>query len=374
MQSLLRWSIENSTTENSEGSTPPQPRKDLDPGIIDLILGKPDAQLMKEALAIAVDETKSEDERLQALDEFEMLIESIDNANDLIKLKMWEPLQNLLVSPSSSDEIKTIVLWIIGTAVQNNPSAQDAYLSLSPMRTLVSFLAPSITSAKLRSKAVYALSGTLKHSAAAVQQLKEVDGWEALKYALEDSDIAVRRKTAFLLNAILIPTTPLASRSTSNNAPSSDPAASNNTTSVVLHPTAASENSDTAPSVQTPVHPNSHAAMLADPSSFSTAELTIDALENYGLLQVLVNTLASPMPHGPGGEIEGDAELEDKVIGVLHTYLTLCHGSLSGEQASALSRYIQTETKKAGGPGKMAERWGMSVREATSFINHVEQA
>lgn len=73
MQSLLRWSIENSTTDNSEGSTPPQPRKDLDPGIIDLILGKPDAQLMKEALAIAVDETKSEDERLQALDEFEMV-------------------------------------------------------------------------------------------------------------------------------------------------------------------------------------------------------------------------------------------------------------------------------------------------------------
>jgi hsp70-interacting protein len=39
---------------------------------------------------------------------------------------MWEPLQNLLIAPSSSDAIKTNVLWIIGTAVQNNPAAQNA--------------------------------------------------------------------------------------------------------------------------------------------------------------------------------------------------------------------------------------------------------
>lgn len=73
MQSLLRWSIENSTPSSSEGQQPPQPRNDLDPAIIDLILGKPDAELMKEALAIAVDETKPEDDRLQALDDFEMV-------------------------------------------------------------------------------------------------------------------------------------------------------------------------------------------------------------------------------------------------------------------------------------------------------------
>jgi hypothetical protein len=44
---------------------------------------------------------------------------------DLGKLNMWQPLHNLLVSPSSSDTIKTQTLWVIGTAVQNNPSAQS---------------------------------------------------------------------------------------------------------------------------------------------------------------------------------------------------------------------------------------------------------
>ena len=69
------------------------------------------------------------------------LIEQIDNANsrwvcktediradldvDLQKLQLWEPLQSLLTSDNSSQQLKTAVLWIIGTALQNNPSAQD---------------------------------------------------------------------------------------------------------------------------------------------------------------------------------------------------------------------------------------------------------
>jgi hsp70-interacting protein len=47
MESLLRWSIENATMDGSSPGPPPEPRKDLDPDIIDAILGKPDAVLMK---------------------------------------------------------------------------------------------------------------------------------------------------------------------------------------------------------------------------------------------------------------------------------------------------------------------------------------
>ena len=79
MDSLLRWSIENSTPRSA--NAPPLTRKDLDPGIIDYLLGKPDAVLMKEALEIALDENQGEDARIQALEDFEMLVENIDNAN-----------------------------------------------------------------------------------------------------------------------------------------------------------------------------------------------------------------------------------------------------------------------------------------------------
>ena len=79
MDSLLRWSIENSAPRSPDA--PPPTRKDLDPGIIDYLLGKPDAVLMKEALDVALNERQGEDARVQALDDFEMLVEHIDNAN-----------------------------------------------------------------------------------------------------------------------------------------------------------------------------------------------------------------------------------------------------------------------------------------------------
>lgn len=83
MDSLLRWSIENSVP-TAQGTTI-TPRTDLDPGIIDHILGKPDAVLMKEALEVAVDENRDEDDRLQALEDLEMLVGNIDNANGMWK-------------------------------------------------------------------------------------------------------------------------------------------------------------------------------------------------------------------------------------------------------------------------------------------------
>ncbi len=75
MQSLLRWSIENSTTSTGSDVASPEPtrRPDLDPGVIDAILGRPDSELMKEALSKAQDGSLDEDTRLTALDDLEMV-------------------------------------------------------------------------------------------------------------------------------------------------------------------------------------------------------------------------------------------------------------------------------------------------------------
>lgn len=84
MDSLLRWSIEHSTPRNADA--PPPVRKDLDPEIVDYLLGKPDAVLMKEALEAALDDKRDENVRIQALDDLEMLVENIDNANGTRRL------------------------------------------------------------------------------------------------------------------------------------------------------------------------------------------------------------------------------------------------------------------------------------------------
>ncbi|KAH8988319.1 nucleotide exchange factors-like protein [Lactarius akahatsu] len=326
MQSLLRWGIENSSSNADSSAAPSVPARrmtDLDPGVIDAILGRPDSELMKEALAKAQDASLDEDARLTALDDLEMLVENIDNANDLEKLGMWEPLQGLLGSPS--DDVRVQALWVIGTAVQNNPSAQRAYLALEPFQALLDFLSPSSRApAQLRSKAIYALSGVLKHHAAALAPFEAAGGWAALRGALSDSDIGVRRKTAFLLNTLLL---------------------SEDTTTSIR---AGSGGTDSEAGAGPRVHPNSHAALVADPSSADTARATLRALRTDGLLPALVRELTVPTPHGPDGEEGGscDADFEEKLVRLLHTYVAVHGGTFDVPEKHALKAFLAT--KRAG--------------------------
>ena len=136
----------------------------------------------------------------------------------------------------------------------------------------------------IRSKAIYTLSGLLKHNATAIAQFEAVGGWDTLRDAFSlagivpspsylyhpsshscmmrslralrsDSDIGVRRKPAFLLNSLLT---------------SSAPASAATTTS------AGGRVHSGPPQAAAPVHPNSHASMLADPMSVDTASETHD--------------------------------------------------------------------------------------------------
>jgi hypothetical protein len=71
---------------------------------------------------------------------------------DLEKLGMWEPLQDLLAS--SSDDMKVQALWVIGTAVQNNPAAQKS------VRSILSHTVPR----KDRRKRAYSYARITDHS------------------------------------------------------------------------------------------------------------------------------------------------------------------------------------------------------------------
>ncbi|KAG6831635.1 hypothetical protein H0H92_008712 [Tricholoma furcatifolium] len=361
MQSLLRWSIENSTPQDgSQNAQEPSPRKDLDPAIIDMILGRPDAELMKEDMGVATDPTKSEDDRVAALDHLEMLIEQIDNANgiiywykhlsflteitlsttDLAKLKLWEPLHTLLTSSSSTAaEIRMQALWVIGTAVQNNPSAQDAYLALDPLSTLVSFLTPSPSSTvQTRSKALYALSGLLKHNAPALRELDNpnINGWTHFCDALQDPEITVRRKTVFLLGALLLPSSPASSASSN---------------------------------LREPIHDNSHAVHLSDPGRTSTSALTASALQAHGVLSRLVQALTNPLPYGEDGDqTEPDITFEETTIRLFHTYLVLCGATLSLKDAAILKRWIKAEETREGEDKKLADRWALDLPELKELV------
>ncbi|EIM84238.1 Fes1-domain-containing protein [Stereum hirsutum FP-91666 SS1] len=353
MESLLRWSIENSAPASTSDGTPaptPQPRKDLDPGIIDAILGRPDSELMKEALSAAVDERVGEEGRVAALDDLEMLVENIDNANDLERLKMWEPLHGLLSAPGSTDAVKTQTLWVIGTAVQNNPKAQEAYLALDPLPTILVFVSPSVRSSQLRSKAVYCLSGLLKHNAKAVDQLEEIGGWEILGAALENSDISVRRKTAFLFSTLLTPaSTPDATLASSASASASTPTSPPQTSTATG---ATFHSSDSEPSAPAPIHANSHASMLRDPSSVDTAPATLKALREHGVV---------------GRAVEGLV----RVVPLLYTYVTRHGGGFEETEKKDLKEFLGRRVKKAEESGE-GEVLGLTREEVGVLMRAVE--
>jgi len=201
MQTLLNWGLSNSTPEDF-AQAKAEPRQPLDPGVIDAILGKPDAVLMREALEAAQDDKLPTDARATALDNLELLVESIDNANNLTPLNMWTPLLALLTS-DAPEEVVAGALWVLGTAVQNNDRAQADFLEKSPIPTILS-RAAAPSSPSVRAKALYVLSGALKHNARAVESLTS-DEWSALLATLTDSSAQVRRKAAFLLAALLVP-------------------------------------------------------------------------------------------------------------------------------------------------------------------------
>ena len=64
------------------------------------------------------------------------------------------------------------------------------------------------------------------------------------------------------------------------------------------------------------MHPNSHASMVADPTTADTAPETLRAVVAHGLLPVIVRELTEPTPYGPDGDEGdgGDADLEEKLM------------------------------------------------------------
>lgn len=129
LNNLLRWSIENSTpSDNAQGppaGAPPQPRSQLDQEALRrLVLGGPsDADRMKEAMAAIRHPEVPLEDKLIAFDNFEQLVEGIDNANNMEPLGLWAPLVDLLNSEEA--ELRKWAAWCLATAVSNNVKAQE---------------------------------------------------------------------------------------------------------------------------------------------------------------------------------------------------------------------------------------------------------
>jgi hsp70-interacting protein len=160
LNSLLQWGIENSSTSQAEGTEPTQPRGLSAEALRALMGGPSEADLMREAMTIICALDTTLESKLIAFDNFEQLIENLDNANNMEPLGLWTPLIEQLGSPEA--EIRRMAAWCAGTAVQNNVKAQERLLAVNGIPKLCK-LALEDEDGSVRRKAVYALSSEVRN-------------------------------------------------------------------------------------------------------------------------------------------------------------------------------------------------------------------
>ncbi|CEP19088.1 hypothetical protein [Parasitella parasitica] len=207
MEKLLQWAVNNSDNNAlaeqaaaiRRGEALPDPTK-YDPKILEAILGKDDATRMKDAVKCISDPEDTIKNKEIALDNLELLIEGIDNARNIENMKLWPALIKEL--GNEAPEVRKGTAWVCGTAVQNNPEAQKAFMDNGGLGPLVKLLNDEDTS--VRSKAQYAISGFLKHHKAGVEAFDKLNGFESLHNILRNcQDTNMLRKVVFLYNSLV---------------------------------------------------------------------------------------------------------------------------------------------------------------------------
>lgn len=226
LNSLLKWSIQNSSTgddstgaadthqqqqtqteegqhvpgteQGQQGSTAPastaeRASRGLNPEMLASLFGGPsEADLMKSAMAALIDPEIPLDDKMVAFDNFEQLIESLDNANNMEPLGLWSPLAGLL--EHDEPDMRRMAAWCVGTAVQNNEKSQDKVWPFSfssssssglyelqanaGLQVIVMNVLPKLVkmatadpAPAARKKAVYAISSSVRNYQPAMDEL-----------------------------------------------------------------------------------------------------------------------------------------------------------------------------------------------------------
>ncbi|KAB8416354.1 hypothetical protein FH972_024873 [Carpinus fangiana] len=165
LNKLLNWAVRNSAQSTNgedapaEGAAPAG--RGLDADALRALMGGPsDADRMKDAMTAIQSPQVDLDNKLIAFDNFEQLVEGIDNANNMENLALWVPLVEQLDNTVS--ELRCMAAWCISTAVQNNIQAQGRALALGIVSKLVT-LGLNDEQVATRKKAITALSSEVRN-------------------------------------------------------------------------------------------------------------------------------------------------------------------------------------------------------------------
>ncbi|KAF1935859.1 Hsp70 nucleotide exchange factor FES1 [Clathrospora elynae] len=191
LNSLLKWGIQNSEASRNDAATaqpPPEIDREALLRLMTGMSGPSDAQLMQESMQVIRNDEAKLEHRITAFDNFEQLIENLDNANNIESTGLWIPLVEQLENKEA--ELRFYAAWCCGTAVQNNIKTQERVSSprlsirLRRMANRLQLLvvgaipalvrlATSDNERKVRKKAIFALSSSVRNFQAALDAAVE---------------------------------------------------------------------------------------------------------------------------------------------------------------------------------------------------------
>ena len=174
LNDLLKWGIENSDTAREASNIPPRPgdpRQGINADALAALFGGPtDADHMLAAMNAVTSPDLDLENKLTALDNFNMLIEDLNNANNMENLSLqadnkekrglWLPLLEQLKHDEA--EMRRMAAWCVGTAVQNNEKTQKKLHELSGIPHLVA-LSTTDPNSKVRERAIKSLSSAIRN-------------------------------------------------------------------------------------------------------------------------------------------------------------------------------------------------------------------
>lgn len=198
MDKLLNWSLAHQLGDKDAiakvGDAP-------DPKLLNQLFGGPDEPgLMKQLMAVVSNPEATEEAKVTALENFEMLIENLDNANAIGQMGFW-PVINGQMDPAIPEERRVLAASIVGIATQNNPQSQQAFHDLEGLGSLVVMATDKLSSA-CQLKALFAITLYIRHFEPGYKQFADANGWQLLA-TTNITDKKVMLRTLSLVSAIL---------------------------------------------------------------------------------------------------------------------------------------------------------------------------
>lgn len=196
MDKLLAWSVAQQSGDKEAIEKIGKP----DEKVLSQLFGGPDEPtLMKQSIDIVNDPTVELKDKEIALENFEMLIENLDNANNIENMKLWTSIVKLLAG-ETPDSLRILAVSIISIAVQNNDKAQDDFLKYDGFERLLAIYPDASFTLKL--KVLFAISSLIRNNLNSFKFFNKLNGWEILK-APEDVDSKQKDKLNIRLLSVI---------------------------------------------------------------------------------------------------------------------------------------------------------------------------